>query len=120
MYRFALLVIFVTLLTSSISQAASYRMRSDTIVDPILDTSGNTHPYRGHDLGNHAFLAHPDLTDANLTEADLYRANLTGPNLTNAILIGADLYDADLANARDVSESIGSPAVPRTTLFRVW
>ena len=45
MYRFALLIVAVTLLSGSIAQAASYQMTSGTIVDPILNDLGNTHPY---------------------------------------------------------------------------
>ena len=37
MYRFALIVIAVTLLTSSIAQAASYQQTDGTILDPIVN-----------------------------------------------------------------------------------
>ena len=50
MHRFALLVIFVTLLSGSVAQAASYEKTDGAIVDPILDTSGSTHPYSGDNL----------------------------------------------------------------------
>ncbi len=65
MYRFALLIVAVTLLTSSVAQAASYEKRDGTIVDPILDTGGSPfsgtggipHSYIGANLGPGANLA---------------------------------------------------------------
>ena len=50
MYRFALLVVAVTLLTSSIAQAASYKKTDGTVVDPIMNTFGNPHGYSGNNL----------------------------------------------------------------------
>ena len=63
MYRFALLVIFVTLLTSSVAQAASYEMTSGTIVDPILDTGGSLLYYSGNNLEPGANLTYVDSMD---------------------------------------------------------
>ena len=91
MYRFALLVVAVTLLSGSVAQAASYEMTSGTIVDPILDTSGNTHPYSGGDLEPNAGLANADLSEAYLHDAVLTGADLTGTTFTGA---------QDLATAR--------------------
>ena len=98
-YRFALLVVVVTLLTSSIAQAASYEKRDGTIVDPILDTSGSTHSYSGIDLESYANLDSVDLTNANLTNANLSNANLSNAILTNANLKYADLTGANLESA---------------------
>jgi len=113
MYRFALLIVAVTLLTSSVAQAASYRRLGGAIVDPIMDTGGNPHSYSGNNLKSDADLtgadlthAHliwaklysADLTDANLTYANLWYAHLGYANLTNADLTGANLTDATLTN----------------------
>ena len=81
MYRFALLVIFVTLLTSSIVQAASYKKTDGTIVDPLLHIYGSTHDYSGNILE----------PGANLTSANLSSADLTSANLTNVTLEYAEL-----------------------------
>ena len=91
MYRFALLVVAVTLLTSSVAQAASYETIFGTIVDPILTPSGSTHSYSGNNLEPSA-----DLRSANLTDADLAGAHLTGADLTGTTFTGAQ----DLATAR--------------------
>ena len=81
MCRFALLVFAVTMLVGSMAQAASYKKTNGTIVDPILDTSGSTHPYSGNNLKAGASLDFANLAGANLTGA-----NLTGANLNNAEL----------------------------------
>ena len=114
MYRFALLVVAVTLLTSSVAQAASYRKKDRTVVDPILNTSGSTHDYSGNNLEadtnlayanlsyanlSKAWLAYADLSNANLSYADLPNATLTNANLTGATLTDANLYGADLHEA---------------------
>ena len=94
MYRFALLIVAVTLLTSSIAQAASYQMTSGTIVDPILDTSGSIHDYSGNNLEPGANLPRANLTYANLTDADLCDADLRYANLDDATFsTGTTLYD---------------------------
>ena len=68
MYRFALLVVAVTLLSGSIAQAASYQKTDGTIVDSIMDTGGSTHPYSGNDLE-----ARANLTNANLAGVISFR-----------------------------------------------
>jgi hypothetical protein len=40
MYRFALLVVAVTLLSGSVAQAASYQQWGGTIIDPIMYRDG--------------------------------------------------------------------------------
>jgi len=109
MYRFALLVVAVTLLTSSIAQAASYQQTDGTILDPIVNRWGNPISYSGNNLEagadlnsailTYAILPYANLHGANLTNADLTDANLTGADLTNANLPGADLTGADLTGA---------------------
>ena len=99
MYRFALLVIFVTLLTSSIAQAASYKKTDETIVDPILHIYGSTHDYSGNNLELEANLTVVNLDYANLYWADLTHAKGTGANLTYANLYRADLAGATLSSA---------------------
>ena len=114
MYRFALLIVAVTLLSGSVAQAASYKKTDGAIVDPIMDTDGSPHSYSGNNLEpnadltdadlSHAYLYGADLEDANLANADLGSAelsyanltyaNLTGATLTGAYLMGADLDDA--------------------------
>ncbi len=79
MYRFALLVVFVTLLTSSIAQAASYKKTDGTVVDPIMNTFGNPHGYSGNNLE----------PNANLTDAYLIYANLSSATFSP----GTTLYD---------------------------
>ena len=86
MYRFALLVVAVMLLSGSVAQAASYQKTDGTIVDPILDTSFSTHPYMGPNLEPGALLSSANLTDANLTNADLYGVNMYYANLSAATL----------------------------------
>ena len=92
-YRFTLLVVFVTLLGGSIVQAASYEKTDGTIV-PILDIYGSPHSYNGNNLEPSA-----DLLFAELPNADLHGANLSGADLTFAELIDADLFGADLFGA---------------------
>ena len=72
----------------------SYVKNDGTVVDPILDTSGNVLDYDGPKLK-----ADTDLTGADLTGAFLKGADLTNTNLAGADLSGADLSDADLNNA---------------------
>ena len=67
MRRFALLIVAVTLLTSSIAQAASYQMVTGTIVDPIQHLFGYPHTYSGNNLEPSANLSNADLTGATLT-----------------------------------------------------
>ena len=81
MYRFALLVIFVTLLSGSVAQAASYEKTDGTIVDPILHIYSSTHDYSGNILE----------PEANLTAANLDYADLTNAYLTNVTLEYAEL-----------------------------
>ena len=95
MCRFALLVIAVTLLVGSMAQAASYEKTDGTIVDPILDTSGSTHPYSGNNLKAGAILDFANLAGANLTGA-----NLTGAGLDAAAVPGACLPGGGLGGAR--------------------
>jgi hypothetical protein len=90
----ALVVIFVTLLSGSVAQAASYRKMDGTIVDPIMDIYGSPHSYSGNDLQPGANLSY-----ANLSYAELYNANLFNANLTGAFLFNADLGNATLYNA---------------------
>ena len=76
MYRFALLIVAATLLTSSISQAASYKKTDGAIVDPIMDQNLDPHSYSGANLEPYANLSYANLSYANPTSADLHRAKL--------------------------------------------
>ena len=81
---------------------ASYEKTDGTIVDPILDTSGNVLDYdgpnlkAGADVPSDANLTGADLTGANLRRADLRYVKLHGATLTDADLTGANLLFADL------------------------
>ena len=108
MHRFALLVVAVTFLTSSMAQAASYQKTDGTIVDPIIDTGGNPHSYSGNNLEPGANLSSAVLPDANLNFADLTAATLTDADLTFADLIFAGLTNADLTNADLTSADLTS------------
>jgi len=98
MYRFALLIVAVMLLSCSIVQAASYEKTSGTTVDPILDNWDDTHSYSGNNLEPGVMLSYVDLDNADLSYANLWYADLINTNLTNTILTGADLYRAILTN----------------------
>ena len=76
--------------TVSVS-TGSYQKIDGTVVDPILDTSGNVLDYDGPNLQPSVKTGVVTLTDADLTDADLTGADLTGANLNDA-----DLNDADL------------------------
>ena len=69
MYRFAVLIVAVTLLSGYIAQVASCQMTSGTIVDPILDRSVITHSHSGANLEPDAYLSEAILTNANLYNA---------------------------------------------------
>jgi uncharacterized protein YjbI with pentapeptide repeats len=105
MRRFALVVIAVTLLSGSVTQAGSYQKTDGTIIDPIRSHfTGLPHSYNGNQLKPNADLANAELTYAdlpyaNLTSALLRHANLTHANLTHANLENAILGSADLGNA---------------------
>jgi len=77
MYRFVLVVIAVTLLTSSIARAASYLRINGIVVDPIMASGGGPHSYSGPNLEKNANLNSANLTNADLTNADLGGADLT-------------------------------------------
>ena len=77
----------------------SYVKNDGTVVDPILDTSGNVLDYNGPNLKADAKLSDADLTNADLTNADLSGANLTGAHLIGTTLTGATLTNATLTNA---------------------
>ena len=119
-YRFTLLVVFVTLLGGSIVQAASYEKTDGTIV-PILNIYGSPHSYSGNNLEPFANLFGADLSfanlidanltnailiDANLDYANLDIANLTNANLTFASLLGANLTVASLLGANLTSANL--------------
>ncbi|MEZ4282304.1 MAG: pentapeptide repeat-containing protein [Myxococcota bacterium] len=81
--------------------AASYQKIDGTIVDPILDRLGATHPYAGPDLSPgvsapNTSLRNADLAQADLAGADFYHAILEDADLTGADLSGADLAGVDL------------------------
>ena len=91
---------------------ASYVKNDGTVVDPILDTSGNVLDYDGPNLKpnssrtrytdanlKNAFLLDADLSKALLYQANLTGADLTGANLTNAYFTNADLTGAALTGA---------------------
>ena len=99
MYRFTVLVVFVTLLGGSIVQAASYEKIDGTIVGPILDNSGSPHSYSGNNLEPFASLANANLSGAYLSSANLFGADLANADLANADLSGAYLTFANLTNA---------------------
>ena len=71
MYRFALLIVAVTLLVGSVAQAASYETKKGTIEDSIMDTGKAPHSYSENNLEVGAYLANANLTGANLTGANL-------------------------------------------------
>ena len=96
MYRFALLIVAVTLLSGSVAQAASYKKTDGTIVDPILLIHGSTLPYSGDNLEPYAILSSANLKNAYLVGADLWRVDLGRANLESADLSSANLEDADL------------------------
>jgi len=79
MYKFALLVVAVTLLSGSIVQAASYQKTDGTVVDPIMHIYGGPHIYSGSNLEPEA-----DLDSANLTDysggSPYYYGNTTFSN----------------------------------------
>ena len=82
----------------------SYVKNDGTVVDPILDTSGNVLDYDGPNLKADANLVNVNLKDAFLFDANLYEADLTGAllngaNLGGAILIGTYLNYAGLSGA---------------------
>lgn len=91
---FALLLVLA--LPAGSALAASYQRTDGTIVDPILNSEGNSesHPYSGVDLAPGAYLQGSDLGNADLRAADLSNADLR-----TAILGFADLRDADLSGA---------------------
>jgi hypothetical protein len=91
MYRFALLVIVVTLLTSSIAQATSYLRTDGAIVDPIMNWhSASPRSYSGNNLKGGA-----DLISANLSSADLTYATFSpGTNLKDEQTVLQHGFDA--------------------------
>ena len=92
----------------------SYVKNDGTVVDPILDTSGNVLDYNGPNLKADAKLSDADLTNADLTNADLSGANLTGAHLIGTTLTGADLTNATLTNA-----TLSGATLTDTTLTNV-
>ena len=85
-------------MTVSLSHA-SYVKNDGTVVDPILNTSGNVLDYDGPKLKADAKLVLAKLTNAGLTNADLNGADLTGADLTGADLTGAVLANGNLTGA---------------------
>jgi hypothetical protein len=69
--------------TVSVS-TGSYQKLDGTVVDPILDTSGNVLDYDGPNLQPSVKTGVVTLTDADLTDADLTGADLTNANLNGA------------------------------------
>jgi len=67
MYRFALLVAAVTLLSGSMAQAASYQKTDGTIVDPIMDIGGAPRSYSGNNLKSGANLTNANLSGSNIS-----------------------------------------------------
>jgi uncharacterized protein YjbI with pentapeptide repeats len=93
---------------------ASYQKTDGTIVDPILDTSGNVLDYDGPNLKADANLSGALLNNADLSDANLTNATLTGANLGGAELSGADLTSATLTNA-----TLSGATLTDTTLTNV-
>ncbi|MEE2795832.1 MAG: pentapeptide repeat-containing protein [Planctomycetota bacterium] len=91
---------------------ASYEKTDGTIVDPILDTSGNVLDYDGPNLKARADVP----SDANLTGADLRRADLRYVKLLCATLTDADLTGANLLFA-DLTGVTGSALYNAETIF---
>jgi len=124
MRRFALLVVVVTLLTGSVAQAASYQnWTNGDIVDPILDTSGNLHPYSGPNLEQHMYLSGADLEGASLIEVNLHNAHLSdaklaGADLRNGFLSSAYLYEADLNNAKLAGANLSYTDMRKANLWK--
>ena len=94
--------------TVSVS-TGSYQKIDGTVVDPILDTSGNVLDYDGPNLQPSVKTGVVTLTDADLTDADLTGADLTNANLNGANLNGADLTGASLYQVQSGSIT-GSPS----------
>ena len=70
MYRFALLIVAVTLLSGSVAQAASYKKTDGAIVDPIMNWHiASPHSYSGNNLEPYANLSSANLTEAYLDDA---------------------------------------------------
>ena len=132
MRSFTLLVIFVTVLTSSIAQAASYEKTSGTIVDPILNRWGRPISYSGNNLEAGADLNSAILTYADLTGAYLHGIRsgaITGTpqvlpsnwQLTQGYLIGpqAELSNANLANANLYVANLSDANLTGATLIGI-
>jgi len=92
-------MVLTALLTGSVAEAASYKRKDGTIVNPIMDIYGRRLSYWGQNLERSADLRYATLSDANLTGAELREANLYNANLTNANLHNANLTNAKLTNA---------------------
>ena len=97
-HRLRSVVFFVTCFTGSFAQAASYQKRDGTLVEPILDTSGSTHPYDWTNLGPHADAPFSRLDNADLLNADLLNAGLDHAKMSGTVMTGANLDRADLWN----------------------
>ena len=100
MHRFTLFVVAVTLLTSSMTQAASYQKTDGTVVDPVMDMFGSPHSYSGINLESHANLSNTNLTSADLRGAHLSNADMNRANLDRANLASADLHGTYMKHAR--------------------
>lgn len=87
----------VTVVTSSLAQAASYQQIGGAIIDPIQLTAGGPHPYAGSNLAPFASIAFADLGDAQLSSADLFTADMASANLPSTDLSSADLTNATLS-----------------------
>ena len=92
------LFLFAALVVTSVD-AASYQKLDGTIVDPILDISGNPFPYAGSNLEPYV-----NLSDVDLAYADLFQANLIEcigeyVDLTGAYLSHASLGTSNISNA---------------------
>ena len=107
-------MLFLTVLTATSVDAASYLQQGGAVINPIQNVHGGDHLYSGPDLEQYvnseggnltdAYLHDADLTGANLKGvdlggADLSSANLTGTDLTGATLVGANLSVADLRDS---------------------
>lgn len=132
MRTLALILISVFCIASSSALAASYQRTDGTIVDPILDTLGNVHPYSGGNVGPGAGLTFADLSSADLASADLAGsllgfANLTSANLSNADFTsalaansswaGADVTGADFTAISSISNANGLGATTGAALY---
>ena len=111
------LFLFAALVVTSVD-AASYQKTDGTIVDPILDISGNPLPYAGSGLEPNVNLDDVDLAGAFLSQANLVECSGVYVDLTGAYLTSANLSVATLTNADLSHANLTSADLPHASLYR--